>query len=299
MRTKFLVLAVAVFLTGCAATHVRSQPTPAVDEPVQSWHLIKTPPSVKTETAVKTVVRDVSIKGTSERATVVGALIESYFDSVRVSRVADTGAGVYVTVTGPKGTEKIHFSDKLVAKIKALQANPKAGQGLMAICPTQGGQLQKAIGNLKVTETTKTTLSQGETTPVCKEGVCHAPNPNGRYIDHTVFGGVRVVVVRGNAYFPQNTVSGKLECYNSRFPKLWGYGSGFGPVIVVRNPTVSVESLLSTNGNALVQYLERVWPLKYGQGCPKDGTSCFEVTLFRNGEIYRDDSPPEARFRQK
>lgn len=54
--------------------------------------------------------------------------------------------GGYLEVTGPGGSERIHLSDELLAKLQDYAGNPKAGVQLMDICPTQALQLQKVWG---------------------------------------------------------------------------------------------------------------------------------------------------------
>lgn len=88
---------------------------------------------------------EVVIQGDKVRSELVANFISSYFPGATGKAVERSGLGEYVVVTGLGGTEKIHFSGKLVAKLKKLAANPKAGQGLTDICPTQARQLKKAV----------------------------------------------------------------------------------------------------------------------------------------------------------
>lgn len=91
---------------------------------------------------------EVIVQGDKARSGLVSELVSSYFPGVMGKAVESSGLGEYVVVTGPGGTEKIHFSAKLVTKLKKLAANPKAGQGLMDICPTQAKKLKVAVGTL-------------------------------------------------------------------------------------------------------------------------------------------------------
>ncbi len=91
---------------------------------------------------------EVVVQGDKVRSGLVAELISSYFPGATGKAVENSGLGEYVIVTGPGRTEKIHFSGKLVAKLKKLAANSKAGQGLMDICPTQAKQLKMAVGTL-------------------------------------------------------------------------------------------------------------------------------------------------------
>lgn len=89
---------------------------------------------------------EVVVQGDKLRSELVANFVGSYFPGVTGKAVERAGLGEYVLVTGPGGTERIHFSGKLVAKLKKLAANPKAGQGLMDICPTQAKKLKVAVG---------------------------------------------------------------------------------------------------------------------------------------------------------
>lgn len=88
---------------------------------------------------------EVIVQGDKVRSELLANLVSSYFPGATGKAVEKSGLGEYVVVTGLGGTEKIHFSGKLVAKLKKLAANPKAGQGLTDICPTQARQLKKAV----------------------------------------------------------------------------------------------------------------------------------------------------------
>lgn len=91
---------------------------------------------------------EVVVQGDKVRSGLVADFVSSYFPGVTGKAVENSSLGEYIVVTGQGGTEKIHFSGKLVAKLKRLAANPKAGQGLMDICPTQAKKLKMAVGTI-------------------------------------------------------------------------------------------------------------------------------------------------------
>jgi hypothetical protein len=119
----------------------------------------------------------------------------------------------------------------------------------------------------------------------------------GRYFTLDPYQNVRLVSNTGNQRYPDNSISFKIE-YHKAGHIGWPYGNDWGPTIVIRNPTMERPiELASVNANRILPYLERITALKKGQS-GNEGDSCFEVVLLRDGTIYRDESPAEARFRK-
>lgn len=240
-----------------------------------------------------TITRDVTVAGDSTRGPLVTGLVNAYFPDTKAIATEDKNLGEYVIVTGPSGTEKIHFSPKLVATLQKLAANPRASESLMSVCPGQAGSLQKAIGPMRATHEP---LVRMEKISKCDEkGGCFGPGPVGKYMTLQPYQGVRLVSNSNNPRYPANAVTFKIERNRANLPG-WPYGNNWGPTIVLRNITMENPiHLVDANAGLILSYLQRITALKQGQP-GNEGDSCWEVVILRNGTIYADNSPAEARF---
>lgn len=253
--------------------------------------------SVAAMAQIQTVItRDATVKGDAVRGPLIAGLVNAYFPDTKAAYVSDTSLGEHVVVTGNGGSQSIHFSPKLVAKLQKVTANPRAAEGLMTICPTQAGQLQKAIGPMRAT---LEPIIQIEQNSICdKKGNCYGPAPTGKYVTLRPYQNVRLVSNTGNHKYPANSVTFKIEYHRAGLPG-WTYGTGWGPTIVLRNVTVDNPiRLVDANAGLILDYLERITALKRGQP-GNEGDSCWEVVILRDGTIYKDESPAEAPFCRK
>jgi hypothetical protein len=234
----------------------------------------------------------VTVKGDSVRVSLVSGLINDYFPGSQVSTIIEPD-GEYVTVTGSGGFERIHFTPKLVARLETLVANPRAGDGLMNICPTQARQLSRAVGPMRATAEP---IRQVEQKSVCdQKGGCYGKVLTGDYQTLQPFEGVRMVANSGNHKYPENSIAFKIEYHRAGLTG-WTYGTDWGPTIVIRNPTMENPlQLVYANAGCIIDYLQRATALKTGQP-GNEGDSCWEVVILRDGTIYKDESPQEARF---
>ncbi len=239
---------------------------------------------------------DVTVRGDTVRGPVVSALINSYFPGVKGVAVVDNSLGENVLVTGAGGSERIHFSGPLVAKLQKLTANPRAGEGLMSICPGQAKQLARAVGPMPVAVAKAPIITWEEKSSHCdRSGGCYGKVLTGKYRTLKPFQGVRLVSNVGNQNYPNNSISFKIEYHEAGLTG-WPYGTGWGPTIVVRNATVENPfELLNMAAPCILPYLERIKALKKGQP-GTEGDSCWEVVLLRDGSLYKDESPAEAPF---
>lgn len=244
----------------------------------------------------KVIVRDVTVRGDEVRGPLVAGLINAYFPDTRGVVAENKTLGEYVEVVGPGGTEKIHFSPKLVARLQKLSANPRAGEGLMNICPSQAKSLVKAIGPMRVTLEPMIELEKAS---VCdKKGGCYGKVLSGSYQTLQPYNGVRLVGNASNPKYPENSISFKVEYHRAGLTG-WTYGTSWGPTIVLRNPSMENPiQLVDVNANLILPYLQRATALKRGQP-GVEGDSCWEVVILRDGTIYKDESPAEAPFCRK
>ena len=244
----------------------------------------------------KILSRDVTVKGDSVRAPLVSNLVLSYFASTKVVPIISDDLGEYVIVSGSGGEEKIHFTPKLIKKLEKLSADPRAGQGLMDICPSQARSLIKAVGQMVVDVKDPDELRASERVSFCDQNGCF----NGRVVIGSYqtlqpFEGIRLVSNTGNHRYPENSITFKVEYHQKGHPG-WPYGTGWGPTIVLRNVTMeNPMELVQTNSCVILPYLEKTTNLKRGQP-GNEGDSCYEVVILRDGTVYKDESPPEAPF---
>lgn len=232
-------------------------------------------------------VREVTVTGDPARVSLVAGLITDYLGNVHVTPVTNDN-GEYVVVQGPTGTEKIHFSPKLVAKLQSLRGKPRAGHGLWDICPTQARQLNAAIGKSDWER-----ISAGK--PYCSDGSCWPRNPTGNYTTMVPYGDIRVVWNSSNPKYPANSTSFKVEYHEAGLPG-WPYGTGWGPTIVFRNmSSVDPNSVLAANGPRILNYLNRISAIKRGQS-GREGDSCYEVTIVLDGTVIKNESPPGTPY---
>jgi len=247
-------------------------------------------------TAFAGEVREVTVKGDAVRGPLVTGFVSNYFPDTKGNSVEDKSLGEYVIVIGPGGEEKIHFSPKLVAKLQKLAANPRAGEGLMDICPLQAGQLVRAVGPMKVA---MDPLIVTEKISVCdKKGGCYGKILTGDYQTLRPHERVRLVSNTSNPKYPDNLISFKIEYHRAGLTG-WPYGTGWGPTIVLRNITMENPlRLVEYNAGLILPYLESITALKKGQP-GSEGDSCWEVVILRDGTLYKDESPAEAPFCRK
>ncbi|MFA5961084.1 MAG: hypothetical protein WC848_00155 [Parcubacteria group bacterium] len=241
--------------------------------------------------------RNVTVKGDSVRVSLVFRIINDYSPNSQVSTIIDPNQGEYVIVTGVGGSERVHFSPKLVVKLEKLSDNPRAGAGLMDmnICPTQARQLSTVIGPMR---TTHEPMRAVESKSICdqKGGCYNGKVLIGDYQTLVPYNGVRLVSNTGNHKYPENSVSFKVEGHIKNIDG-WTYGKDWGPTIVLRNVTMENPiQLIDVNAGCILAYLEKITALKRGTPIIKDGDSCYEVVILRDGTIYKNESPPEARF---
>lgn len=282
MRTTkiFAVMAVAVFLMSFFAVTAAFAQKQYPDREVMT----------------QVITRDVTVKGDTVRGPLVVGLVSAYFADTKATYVPDNSLGEYVVVAGPGGAEKIHFSSKLVAKLQKLAVNPRASEGLMSVCPTQAGQLQRAIGPMRATFEP---LVKMEQVSRCQEGGCYNGKIlTGSYQTLQPYQGVRMVSNSGNHKYPQNSISFKVEYHRAGLTG-WTYGTSWGPTIVLRNVTMKNPiELVNVNSGLILDYLRRATALKQGQS-GNEGDSCYEVVILRDGTVYKDESPAEAPFCRK
>lgn len=234
----------------------------------------------------------VTIKGDSVRVSLVSGLINDYFPGSQVSTIIEPD-GEYVTVTGSGGFERIHFTPPLVERLQKLVSNPRAGDGLMNICPTQARQLSKAVGPMRIAP--EQPMRAVERKSVCDQGGCYGKVLSGDYQTLQPYEGVRLVANTSNPKYPENSVTFKIEYHRAGLTG-WTYGTDWGPTIVIRNPTMENPlQLVYANAGCIMDYLQRATALKTGQP-GNEGDSCWEVVILRDGTIYKDESPAEARF---
>lgn len=247
--------------------------------------------------AAGALATDVAVKGDAVRGPVVSGLVNSYFPGVKAVAVEDKTLREDVIVVGPGGSEKIHFSEPLVTKLQKLTANPRAGQGLMDICPSQAKQLAKAVGPMPVAKAPVITWEEKSST--CdRKGGCYGKVLTGSYQTLSPFRGVRVVANSNNPKYPKNSISFKVEFHGAGLTG-WTYGSGWGPTIVLRNITMeNPGELLNMATPCMIPYLEALTASKKGI-VANEGDSCGEVVILRDGSIYKDESPAEVPFGRK
>jgi len=231
----------------------------------RTWIVLLMVMVLASATAFAGEVREVTVKGDAVRGPLVAGLVNSYFPDTRGNLIEDKTLGEYVIVEGsPGGSEKIHFSSKLVAKLQKLAINPRTGEGLMDICPTQAGQLVRAVGPMKA-------ISEPLISFKCDSVDCWPRNPTGNYFSIGKLGNAIVFGNKNNSRFPANSVSAKIE----KDSGVLVYK------VAVRNPTTNPKTLLVPG---LCQEIEEhflVTPLKAnGEGA--DGDSCFEKTWIVN-----------------
>lgn len=263
-----------------------------------AWAVTET----KETTETKVIVRNVVVKGDEVRGPLVAGLIDSYFPDTKGVVVEDKTLGEYVEVTGPNGTEKIHFTPKLVDRLKKLSANPRSAEGLMNICPSQAKSLIKAIGPMKEEKRTTTVTTSNKTdkepnlelrkkvaASKCANGKCWNPKPEGEYPKSNIkkIGNAFFRVNTGHSHFKKNNlVSAKAECHAGKFED-W---------VVMRNATVSSENLFTPEfRQVLADYFAEIKPLKANHSCDKEGKSCLEKTWEINPEtgifsVFKNDS---------
>lgn len=165
--------------------------------------------------------RTITVKGDATRSSLVAGLVNSYFTGTKATAEEDKTLNEYVLVIGSGGTtEKIHFSHKLVAKLQKLASNPRAGEGLLDICPTQARQLIKAVGPMKATAKGVgkpfKVVTVDANCPACKPEIggkcylteygtiydsayCDAQKPRGSVASKIQRGRVQIVIYNGEA----------------------------------------------------------------------------------------------------
>jgi hypothetical protein len=95
----------------------------------------------------------------------------------------------------------------------------------------------------------------------CPAGKCWPDNPAGKYHTAGTFEGATVKVNEGNMRWQENTVSAKLQLHGS-----------WGPEIVVRNPTESVNHLLEPLRQEIKNHLAKI----KGRPPVPGASSCYE-----------------------
>ncbi len=136
-------------------------------------------------------------------------------------------------------------------------------------------------------------ITPAETIPPCatSNDGCYGPGGmNGYYQTLQPYEGIRTVVNTGNDRYPANSITFKIEYQNANLTD-WTYGTGWGPTIVIRNPTVeNPVGLIDLHRCRILPYLVGATNLKVGQS-GNEGQSCWEVVVLHDGTIYKNESP--------
>lgn len=227
--------------------------------------------------------RDVTVQGDSVRGPLVAGLISAYFGIKAVP--VESRLGEYVLVSGPGGEEKIHFSPKLVSRLQKLSGNPRAGEGLMNVCPTQARQIHKAVGGGPLVTFRDDCGKKRAVLEGCRPGLCWVRNPTGTYWIIGKLGGVSVDGNINNPRYSQTNVSAKMQVEGGRWIRK----------IVIRNQEMAADAVLGSPGlqREIFAHLDRVAPLVSGKS-GREGDTCFERTwkVCEDGKyfILKDES---------
>jgi len=191
----------------------------------------------------------------------ISGIVGMYYGTA--PQVQSLGGNDY-SVTGPGGTQPVTFTPQTIGKLEKLMDNPRSGDSLVSICPSQAKAIRLAMvgsGN----------APSGGMKDACLS--CWPRNPQGAYDEVQLTGcapvSADVVVLNtNNPRYGDNTLSAKMEYHGNRWERR----------LVIRNVSFSPSALVTPGlAGQINAHFSRIAPATSGKA-GSEGDSCFEGT---------------------